>query len=370
MTGPLPGRGGVLLAPLTGVPEVTAGTDLAPLLLRALEPWGGLQDGDVLAVSSKVVSKALGLREASPASPEEARRHREQVVARATVRVVAERRTPRGTTRVVEAVAGPVMAAAGVDASNTGPDGGVLLLPEDPDAAAADLHARLVGLRPGTRVGVILTDTAGRAWRAGQVDLALGAHGLHVVDDLRGGTDVDGRPLAVTERALADELAAAADLVKGKLGGVAAALVRGLPEAVAPAGTTPGARSLVRTGPSDWFAVGHHEAVRAALGAPPGSVAAEEVGLAPVGPEPVEERGARAVRLALLGHPGAGVTGSAGTGYAVHAPDPVTAGRVAARLEVALAGEDVGAAVHVAEHPGTGAPSQADRAPGSRPPLG
>jgi coenzyme F420-0:L-glutamate ligase/coenzyme F420-1:gamma-L-glutamate ligase len=238
-----------------------------------------------------------------------------------------------------------------VDASNTGPDGGVLLLPEDPDAAAADLHARLVQLRPGAQVGVLLTDTAGRAWRAGQVDLALGAHGLHVVDDLRGGTDVDGRPLAVTERALADELAAAADLVKGKLGEVAAALVRGLPEAVAPPGTTPGARTLVRTGPSDWFALGHREAVRAALGAPPGSTAAEEVGLASVAPEPEEERGARAVRLALLGQPGGRVTGSAGLGYAVHATDPVTAGRVAARLEVALAGEDVQAQVRVAATP-------------------
>lgn len=357
MTGPDPGRA-VLLAPLTGIPEVRAGADLAGLLLQALEPWGGLQDGDVLAVSSKVVSKALGLREPSPDSPEDARRHREEVVARSTVRVVAERRTPRGTTRVVEAVAGPVMAAAGVDASNTGPDGGVLLLPEDPDEAAADLHARLVQLRPGARVGVLLTDTAGRAWRAGQVDLALGAHGLHVVDDLRGGTDVDGRPLAVTERALADELAAAADLVKGKLGEVAAALVRGLPEAVAAPGTTPGARALARTGPSDWFALGHREAVRAALGAPPGSTAAEEVGVASVGPEPEEERGARAVRLALLGHPEGRVTGSAGLGYAVHATDPVTAGRVAARLEVALAGEDVRAPVRV------GSEGQAERAPG------
>jgi coenzyme F420-0:L-glutamate ligase/coenzyme F420-1:gamma-L-glutamate ligase len=357
VTGPDPGRA-VLLAPLTGIPEVRAGADLAGLLLQALEPWGGLQDGDVLAVSSKVVSKALGLREPSPDSPEDARRHREEVVARSTVRVVAERRTPRGTTRVVEAVAGPVMAAAGVDASNTGPDGGVLLLPEDPDAAAADLHARLVQLRPGARVGVLLTDTAGRAWRAGQVDLALGAYGLHVVDDLRGGTDVDGRPLAVTERALADELAAAADLVKGKLGEVAAALVRGLPEAVAAPGTTPGARALARTGPSDWFALGHREAVRAALGAPPGSTAAEEVGVASVGPEPEEERGARAVRLALLGHPEGRVTGSAGLGYAVHATDPVTAGRVAARLEVALAGEDVRAPVRV------GSEGQAERAPG------
>ena len=336
---------GVLVAPLTGMPEVRAGDDLAALLLAALERWGGLQDGDVLAVSSKVISKALGLRDPAPENPEDVRRHREEAVERHTVRVVAERRTPNATTRIVEAAAGPVMAAAGVDASNTGPDGGVLLLPEDPDAAAQELHARLGELRPGVAVGVLLTDTAGRPWRAGQVDLALGAAGVRVVDDLRGGTDHDGRALAVTERAVADELAAAADLVKGKVSGVAAAVIRGLPEILSP--NASGARTLVRTGPSDWFALGHREAVRAALGASPGSAEAEEVGVPSVAPEEREERAARAVRLALLGHSGARVHGSAAQGYAVRAADPVTAGRVAARLEVALAGEDVEARVHV-----------------------
>lgn len=357
MTGP--GQpAGVLLAPLTGLPEVRAGDDLAALLLAALERWGGLQDGDVLAVSSKVVSKALGLRDAAPEDPEEVRRHREEAVERHTVRVVAERRTPRGTTRIVEATAGPVMAAAGVDASNTGPDGGVLLLPEDPDAAARDLHSRLRELRPGVRVGVLLTDTAGRAWRAGQVDLALGASGVRVVDDLRGGTDADGRSLAVTERAVADELAAAADLVKGKVGGVAAAVVRGVPEILVEDG--PGARSLVRTGPTDWFAVGHREAVRAALGAAPGTPQAEVVGVPSVAPEVPEERASRAVRLAVLGHAGAQVHGSAAQGYAVRAADPVTAGRVAARLEVALAGEDVEAEVTVETEDSTDAQVRAD----------
>lgn len=350
MTG-LPPPGHVVLAPLAGIPEVRAGDDLAALLMAVLVPWGGLRDGDVLAVSSKVVSKAAGLRmrpgPGEAAADPSLSRLRARAVDRHTVRVVAERATRGGTTRIVEALAGPVMAAAGVDASNTGPDEGVLLLPADPDAAARDLHAALAAHAPGVAFGVLLTDTAGRPWRGGQTDLALGAHGVRVLDDLRGGVDADGRPLAVTARAVADELAAAADLVKGKAGGVAAALLRGLPDAVDPDGRGPGARSLVRTGPGDWFALGHREAVRAALGAAPGSAAAQEVGVPAVAAEPPEERAARAVRLALLPHPDARVEGSALEGYAVRSADPVTAGRVAARLEVALAGEDLATPVRV-----------------------
>ena len=339
---PATGTGGaVLLLPVRGLPEVAAGDDLAGLLATALEPLDGLRDGDVLVVSSKVVSKALGLREDVPAEG------RQQLVLRHSRRVVAERATASGTTRIVEAVAGPVMAAAGLDASNTGPDGGVLVLPEDPDAAARDL---LEGLRrrgavpTGARVAVVLSDTAGRPWRHGQVDLALGSHGLRVLDDLRGGTDADGRALAVTARAVADEVASAADLVKGKTGGVAAALVRGLGEHL---GEGPGARSLVRTGPGDWFGLGRAEAVRAALGAAPGTAQAERVGVPAAAPEPETDRAVRAVRLALLGHDGVRVVGSPAEGYAVRSPDPVLAGRVAARLEVALAGEDVAARVDV-----------------------
>lgn len=381
----VPPPGTVLLAAVHGVPEVRVGDDLAALLADALGALGGLLDGDVLAVSSKVVSKALGLREPAPgdpgADPDDRdpgpdpgageRDRREAAVARHTVRVVAERATPHGTTRVVEALAGPVMAAAGVDASNTGPDGGLLLLPADPDAAARELHAALAALHPGVRFGVLLTDTAGRAWRSGQTDLALGAHDVRVLDDLRGGVDVDGRPLAVTARALGDELAAAADLVKGKLEGVPAALLRGLDGAVDPQG--PGARTLVRTGPGDWFATGHREAVRAALGAAPGSPQSLEVGLPSVGPEEEDVRGARAVRLALLGQRGeVQVSGSAATGYAVRSPDPVTAGRVSARLEVALAGEDLTCPVAVELRPAheAGPLSDRRRAGGSAGPCG
>lgn len=349
-----PGTGGVpdglLALPLRGLPELRAGDDLAGLLVGAARTHGGLRDGDVLVVSGKAVSKTAGLRVDADGPS-----RREAEVLRRSRRVVAERRTPHGTTRVVEAEAGPVMAAAGIDASNTGPDGGLLVLPGDPDAAAAALHAAVAEvLPPGTRFGVLLSDTAGRPWRTGQTDLALGAHGVAVVDDLRGGTDHDGRPLAVTTRAVGDELAAAADLVKGKADGVPAALLRGPAVAVLvhAAATDPhdaarGAAGLVRTGPGDWFALGHREAVRAALGVAPGTARAEEVGVAAVAPEEDEVRGARAVRVALVGHDGASVTGSAVQGYAVSAPDPVLAGRVAARLEVALAGEDLAGRVQV-----------------------
>ncbi|WP_298891049.1 coenzyme F420-0:L-glutamate ligase [uncultured Serinicoccus sp.] len=335
--------------PLTGIPEVTEGLDLAGALVGAAARWGGVQDGDVVVVSSKLVSKALGLRHAAPTD-------RLDVVREHTVRVVAERLTPSGLTQVVESVAGPVLAAAGVDASNTGTEDAVLVLPRDPDRAAADLHRAVrahlaAATDDATSFGLLLTDTAGRPWREGQTDLALGACGMVVLEDLRGAPDADGRTLSVTSRAVADELAAAADLVKGKASGVGAVLVRGL-DALVVEGPGEGARRLVRTGPGDWFALGHREAVRAALGAPPGSTAAQEVGLPGVVPESAEQRAGRATALALLGHESARVSGTVTDGFVVRAPDPVLAGRVAARLEVALAGEDLPAGVGVVS--GTG----------------
>jgi coenzyme F420-0:L-glutamate ligase/coenzyme F420-1:gamma-L-glutamate ligase len=268
-----------------GVGEVAAGDDLAGLLLAGLAATGlELADGDVLAVSSKVVSKALGLTVAAPT--------RDGAIAEQTVRVVAERVTPRGVTRIVESRSGPVLAAAGVDNSNVAP-GTVLVLPPDPDGAARALRSDLAR-RTRCTIGVLVTDTMGRPWRDGQVDAALGAAGLAVTDDLRGGTDGYGNPLEVTVRAVADELAALADLVKGKLDQRPAALVRGLGALVTSA-DGPGAAALLRTGPGDWFRYGHVEAVRAAVGVPPGTPG---VPLVPLAPGAARERLARAVSVA------------------------------------------------------------------------
>ncbi|MEU8740986.1 coenzyme F420-0:L-glutamate ligase [Streptomyces halstedii] len=236
---------------LPGIPEVRAGDDLAKLI-AATEP--GLVDGDVLLVTSKIVSKAEGrIVEATD---------REAAIDAETVRVVAR----RGTLRIVENRQGLVMAAAGVDASNT-QAGTVLLLPEDPDASALAIRD---GLRDalGVEVGVVVTDTFGRPWRNGLTDVAIGAAGVRVLDDLRGGTDAHGNPLGATVVATADELASAGDLVKGKASGLPVAVVRGLAHVVAPAEETDaagGARAMVRVAADDMFRLGTSEAVREAL---------------------------------------------------------------------------------------------------------
>ncbi|WP_427383579.1 coenzyme F420-0:L-glutamate ligase [Janibacter sp. G56] len=335
--------------PLTGIPELAQGDDLVGILLAAAETAGGIRAGDVLVVSSKALSKVAGLR--APAAS------RESVVAAATVRVVAERVTGSGhVTRIVESAAGPVMAAAGVDASNVGPADDVLALPLDADADAAALREELTaraGLSDGD-LAVVVTDTAGRPWRVGQTDFALGASGLRVLEDHRGGQDADGRGLAVTARAIADELAAAADLVKGKVDRIPAALVRGADRWVVPAGQEAGchddgagARSLVRGRGHDWFSHGTHEAVWAALGLPPGSAAATEVGLVPLGPDPLLPRTIRAVRAAMHGleedaADGVGLDLGDGT-IEISGPDPFVLGRLVARLEVALWAEGLAA---------------------------
>lgn len=333
----------VTLTPVVGLPEVRAGDNLAQLMLKALQDNGiRLMDGDILVVSSKVVSKALGLQAPSP--------DQAGVVLSQTVRIVAERMTPSGVTRIVESKAGPVMTAAGVDASNTGDQSIVLLLPEDPDAVTAhlrnDLQAGwegLTGARP--RIGVILSDTAGRPWRNGQTDFALGAAGIEVVDDLRGSTDTGGRVMSVTERCVADEIAAAADLVKAKATGVPAAHVRGLGQHVhslEPSGqdgeSPSGARDLIRTGPADWFGYGMLEAVRAALGVEPGSEAASEVGIPFIVGEDTASRAHRALRVALLTCPLASARIDGQT-IALAAPDDFTLGVVSTRTQVALHGE-------------------------------
>jgi coenzyme F420-0:L-glutamate ligase/coenzyme F420-1:gamma-L-glutamate ligase len=181
-----------------------------------------------------------------------------------------------------------------VDASNVDV-GTVLMLPPDPDGVARDLR-RALAARTGRQIGVVVTDTMGRPWRNGQVDAALGAAGLEVVDDLRGSSDRYGNPLEVTVRAVVDEIAALADLVKGKLADRPVALVRGLAPFVT-AAEGPGAAALLRSGDEDWFRHGDLEAVRAAVGVPPGT---EGVAPAPMVPGDAVQRLARAVDVALV----------------------------------------------------------------------
>ena len=242
---------------IEGIPEIEAGDDLVAAIAHAVETMAGadpdvaLRDGDILVVTSKIVSKAEGMQVPLAA--------RELAIEEDTVRIVAERAHAGGTTKIVETRQGLVMAAAGLDTSNV-PDGIALRLPRDPDASARTLCA---GLRQktGIRLGLIITDTLGRPWRVGQTDAAIGAAGVQLVDDLRGGTDANGRPLNVTVTVLADELAAAADLVKGKASRIPVAVARGLSRLVTDL-DAPGARALARLGDDDMFRFGTSEAYR------------------------------------------------------------------------------------------------------------
>ncbi|KXO97465.1 NADPH-flavin oxidoreductase (plasmid) [Tsukamurella tyrosinosolvens] len=251
------GAASLEILPVLGVPEVTPGDDVAALLSDAA-PW--LADGDVVVVTSKVFSKAEGRVLEAPSDPEERDAFRRRLIAEESVRVLAT----KGRTWITENRLGIVQAASGVDASNVASDT-VALLPEDPDGSAATVRA---GLRErlGVDVAVLVTDTMGRAWRNGQTDAAIGAAGMEVLHGYAGAVDAYGNDLVVTEIAVADELAAAADLVKGKLGGVPVAVVRGFavraPEADSPLAT---ARGLVRPGEDDLFHTGVELARRQGL---------------------------------------------------------------------------------------------------------
>jgi coenzyme F420-0:L-glutamate ligase / coenzyme F420-1:gamma-L-glutamate ligase len=230
-----------------GIGEIVAGDDLAEIIGTALD--GQLEDGDIVAVTSKIVSKAEGRELAAD--------NREEAITSQTVRTVATRVHKTGVTRIVENPLGLVLAAAGVDSSNT-PEGTVLLLPEDPDASAKALCAALRE-RFGLALGVIITDTLGRPWRQGQTDVAIGAAGIHVLDDLRGTLDSGGRELEVTVAATADEIASAVDLVKGKVSGIPVAIVRGLSRIVTDL-DAPGATAIIRPANEDMFRLGTAEA--------------------------------------------------------------------------------------------------------------
>jgi coenzyme F420-0:L-glutamate ligase/coenzyme F420-1:gamma-L-glutamate ligase len=327
------------ILPVTGIGEVRPGADLAALI-GAAAPW--LRDGDVLVVTSKIVSKAEGrlvdIPEAGPARD----RARAEALAAETARTVAT----RGGTSIVATHHGFVMASAGIDASNVARDR-LALLPKDPDASARALRAALRD-RPGVRVAVIVSDTMGRAWRNGLTDMALGAAGIEPVRDHRGETDPYGNELRLTLVAVVDELAAAAELVKGKCDGVPVAVVRGYPLGSDEDG--PGVvPSLIRDSADDLFSLGTAEARAAGLRA--AATLTDAVALVP-GPE-------LAVAAAIAGVAGAVAPGTrfatrAGTRgheiavYVTDPGDPASLVRLGAdmqRLRAALAAEGLASAV-------------------------
>ncbi len=260
--------GGLEVLPVVGIPELRPEDDLARAIATAAA-W--MSDGDIVVVTSKAVSKVEGrlIRVAGDAAERE--RARRRAIDAETVRVVAQ----RGRTRIVQTRHGFVMAAAGVDTSNVRQDE-IALLPVDADDSARRLRA---GLKEalGVDVGVVISDTAGRPWRNGVVDFAIGVAGLSALQDLRGVLDGYGNRLVVTEIAVADELAAAADLVKGKLDGVPVAVVRGLSTVDDSRGVMP----LVRDAAEDMFWMGTAEAIEhgrnAAFAAAPSSLHADAV---------------------------------------------------------------------------------------------
>ncbi len=238
-----------------GVPEVRLGDDLATLLLDALDALDRpLADGDIVCVTSKVVSKSEGRVVAGD------RRSALAAELADDARVVAR----RGPTVIVRTRHGLTLAAAGIDASNV-EMGRLVLLPTDPDGSARRLRSRLRRVA-GVVVGVVVTDTAGRAWREGQTDLAVGVAGLPPLLSLAGSTDPYGNPLHVTAPAVADEVAGAAQLVQDKLSRRPFAVVRGLAALVLPEDDDgPGAARLVRAEGADLFGYGAREAVVRAL---------------------------------------------------------------------------------------------------------
>jgi coenzyme F420-0:L-glutamate ligase/coenzyme F420-1:gamma-L-glutamate ligase len=225
--------GEVRLIPLTGIPEVEEGDDLAGLLLQSAERAGGLETDDVLVIAQKVVSKAEGrvvaLAGVEPsaqalelAADEDPRRV--EVILRESVAIVRA----RPPLVIAETRQGFVCASAGVDASNAKGEDTLVLLPDDPDASARGIREAVRG-RAGVEVGVIVSDSFGRAWRLGTTDVALGVAGLTPLLDLRGTRDPLGYELHATQIAIADEIAGAAELVMGKTNGVPAVIVRGVP---------------------------------------------------------------------------------------------------------------------------------------------
>ncbi|WBB64909.1 coenzyme F420-0:L-glutamate ligase [Micromonospora sp. WMMD812] len=244
------------ILPVLGIGHVSEGDDLAAMIATAA-PW--LRDGDVLVVTSKIVSKAEGRLVDVPADGPERDTARNEVLAAETARVVAT----RGATRIVQTHHGFVMASAGIDASNVDKTQ-LVLLPKDPDASARALRAALRE-RHDRDVAVIISDTMGRPWRNGLTDVALGVAGMEAIRDHRGEVDPYGNELQLTQMAVVDELAAAGELIKGKIDQVPVAVVRGYLTATREDET--GASALVRDAAQDLFSLGTAEARAAGLAA-------------------------------------------------------------------------------------------------------
>jgi coenzyme F420-0:L-glutamate ligase/coenzyme F420-1:gamma-L-glutamate ligase len=354
---------GFQVLPVRGIGDVTAGDDLVELITAAA-PW--LAAGDILVVTSKIVSKAEGRLVEVPADGPERDAARAAVLAAETARVVAR----RGPTTIVQTHHGFVMAAAGIDASNVDKTH-LVLLPADPDESARRLRDGF--LARGLDVAVIISDTMGRAWRNGLTDVALGAAGIPPFRDHRGETDPYGNELQITQMAVIDELAAAGELVKGKCDQVPVAVVRGYRQPTHPgalpaapdtaAGSshqaktyvpdeTAGAAALLREAASDMFSLGTAEARAAGLLDAARLADASQLALPglPVDPEAVERALAAVADVLARGTtvepaevlPGNGVTAA----LHLHARDATPVGLMrlgadAHRLRAALAAESI-----------------------------
>jgi coenzyme F420-0:L-glutamate ligase/coenzyme F420-1:gamma-L-glutamate ligase len=250
----------VELVAVPGLPEIGAGDRLGELLADAVRrEAGGLSAGDIIVVSQKIVSKAEGrVRDLSRIEPgARARQLAERLDKdpRLLELILAESRevirAERGVL-IVETKSGLVCANAGVDASNVPGEDHVALLPENPDVSARRLRAELAGATSGLVLAVLIADSFGRPWRLGQTDVAVGCAGFTPLDDRRGQTDREGRELAATQIAIADEIASAADLARSGEDGIPACIVRGL-ESFVSIEDGPGAGALRRPAADDLF---------------------------------------------------------------------------------------------------------------------
>lgn len=225
---------------IEGIGEAQPGDDVATLIGDAMESGPTLESGDVVVITHKLISKAEGqIVDLADDGPDA---HR-FLIDREAVRILRR----RGPLVITQTRHGFICANAGVDRSNAGTARAVLL-PEDPDRSANRVRLRLQH-RFGVDIAVVVTDTFGRAWRRGLVDVAIGVAGMEAIDDMRGQTDTFGKVLEVSEVAIVDEIASAADLVMGKANAIPAAIVRGVPWKPSDAGVGP----MIRPAAEDMF---------------------------------------------------------------------------------------------------------------------